>query len=88
MSSSLAAEQRLCSRGYHRTYSIPPFLCPQALIRHSKDIRAKEVFWRDRVANLKLELEEAKERKKVGIAEREQIRKGLCTLYKIASERG
>ena len=49
---------------------------PQALIRQTKELRGKEISGKDRVANLKLELEEAKERKKVGIAEREQIRKG------------
>lgn len=51
-------------------------LSPQAMMKVTKELRMKELSGKDRVAYLKAELDEAKERKKVGMAEREQIRKG------------
>ena len=47
----------------------------------TKELRGKEIAGKDHMAYLKAELDEAKERKKVGMAEREQIRKGMyaCT---------
>lgn len=49
------------------------------LHKKTKEVRGKELVTRDKIVHLKQEMEEARERKKVGIAEREQLAKGQCS---------
>ena len=46
------------------------------LHKRTKELRGKELASKDKIAHFKQELEEARERKKVGIAERKELAKG------------